>query len=149
MNWDPHITVACIVEKDGKFLTILEESDGKTVYNQPAGHVETSETLIEAAIRETQEETGWKVLPNELLGLYVYTSPHNQVTYYRTCFIAQAIEHNPKQMLDDGIMDVLWLTADDLKAKKDKLRSPIVYKSVEDYLNGQRFPLDFIYEHNS
>lgn len=148
MSWAPQITVACVIEKDGNFLIVEEESFGQVVYNQPAGHVEPGETLIAAAIRETREETGWQVKPTELLGLYVYTSPHNQVTYYRTCFIAEAIEHDPNQALDDGIIQALWLSPDTLKAQAEKWRSPIVYKCVDDYLNGQRYPLDYIYEYN-
>lgn len=75
MSWAPHITVACVIEKDGNFLIVEEESFGQGVYNQPAGHVEPGETLIAAAIRETREETGWQVKPTELLGLYVYSPP--------------------------------------------------------------------------
>jgi len=149
MTWAPHVTVACIIEKKGEFLIVEEESFGRLVYNQPAGHVESGETLIEAAIRETQEETGWKVEPTALLGVYVFTSPHNKVTYYRTCFIADAIEHDPTQTLDDGIMQALWLSPESIKADPSKCRSPVVYKSIDDYLLGQRFPLNCIYEHST
>lgn len=148
MDLVPHITVACVIEKDGKFLIVEEKASGKRVYNQPAGHVEAGETLIAAAIRETREETGWTVKPTALLGLYVYTSPHNQVTYYRTCFVAEALEHNPDQGLDDGIIQTLWLSSEELQAQSTKWRSPIVYQSIEDYLNGKRFSLDCIYEHS-
>ena len=147
MTWVPHVTVACIVEKNGEFLIVEEESFGKLVYNQPAGHVESGETLIDAAIRETQEETGWKVEPIALLGMYVYTVPHNQITYYRTCFIADAIEHDPLQTLDDGIIQALWLTPEIINADPSKCRSPIVCRSIADYLKGQRYPLESIYEH--
>ena len=149
MTWEPHVTVACIVEKNGEFLIVEEESYGKRVYNQPAGHVESGETLIEAAIRETKEETGWKVEPIALLGMYVYTSSHNQVTYYRTCFIADAIEHDPFQALDDGIIQALWLSPEVINADPSRCRSPVVYKSINDYLKGQHFPLNCIYEHSN
>lgn len=149
MNLAPHITVACVIEKSGKFLIVEEKVSGKRVYNQPAGHVEAGETLIAAAIRETREETGWTVKPTALLGLYVYTSPHNQATYYRTCFVAEALEHNPTQDLDDGIIQALWLSPEELQAQATKWRSPIVYQSIADYLNGKRFSLDCIYEHST
>ncbi len=148
MDWEPHVTVACIVERNGEFLIVEEESLGKRVYNQPAGHVESGETLVEAAIRETQEETGWKVEPTAVLGMYVHTSPHSQVTYYRTCFIANAIEHYPNQALDNGIIQALWLSPEVIKADPSRCRSPVVFKSIDDYLKGRNFPLDCIYEHS-
>ena len=88
----PHITVATIVERDGKFLMVRENSGGRLVYNQPAGHVEPSETLFDAALRETLEETAWRVELKQLLGIYQYTSAENGITYIRHCFIAKAIE---------------------------------------------------------
>lgn len=148
MRWTPHATVATIVEQNGRFLCIEEHSSslGKLVINQPAGHVEPGESFVAAAIRETQEETGWTVQPTALLGMYVYTAPSNNVTYHRYCFIANAISYDPDQPLDAGIEHALWLSIDELQARSEQLRSPMVLKCIKDYLAGRRFPLDFIVE---
>ena len=145
-KWPPHITVACVIEKDGKFLLVEETSDGKLVYNQPAGHLDPDETLFEAAIRETLEETGWHVELTGVLGVSRYTAPHSGTIYYRTTFVAQAISHDETITLDDGIEQALWLDIDTLKAQPEKLRSPLVLKNIEQYLSGQIFPLSLIDE---
>lgn len=143
-SWYPHLTVATIIERDGRFLMIEELSDGLRVINQPAGHVEQGETLIEAAVRETLEETAWQVELQSITGFYLYTSPHNGITYFRCCFNGVAITHtnNP---LDEGIIGAKWLTLEELKSAEDKLRSPLVLKCLDDYHNGQRLPLESIY----
>ncbi|HMU88334.1 MAG TPA: NUDIX hydrolase, partial [Agitococcus sp.] len=116
------------------------------VYNQPAGHVEHNETLIEAAKREALEETGFEVEPTALLGIYTYTPPNKpDTTYYRVCFIAKAIHHYERP-LDEGIIRAVWLTLDELVAS-NRARSPLVIKCIQDYLRGQSFPLSAIYEH--
>ncbi|HMU90413.1 MAG: NUDIX hydrolase [Pseudomonadales bacterium] len=148
MDWYPHATVATIVERDGHFL-LVEESEGeRLVINQPAGHLDQGETLAAAAVRETLEETGWEVTVKALLGLYTYTSAYNGISYLRTCFIAEPLRHHPERPLDTGILRTLWLTVDELRARRDRLRSPLVLRNVEDYLRGKRYPLDFIHEHS-
>lgn len=147
-NWQPHVTVAVIVERDGKFLLVEEEilDSHDDVYNQPAGHVEHNETLIEAAKREALEETGFEVEPTALLGIYTYTPPNKpDTTYYRVCFIAKAIHHYERP-LDEGIIRAVWLTLDEL-VTSNRARSPLVIKCIQDYLRGQSFPLSAIYEH--
>lgn len=147
-NWQPHVTVAVIVERDGKFLLVEEEilDSHVDVYNQPAGHVEYNETLIEAAQREALEETGFEVEPTALLGIYTYTPPNKpDTTYYRVCFIAKAIHHYERP-LDEGIIRAVWLTLDEL-VTSNRARSPLVIKCIQDYLLGQSFPLSAIYEH--
>lgn len=146
--WAPHVTVAVVVEKEGRFLLVEETAEsGRVVYNQPAGHVEQGETLIEAAVREALEETGWDVTPTALLGFYVYTPPHKpEVTYYRACFLADAVQHHPDYTLDDGILQAVWLSRDEI-ARSDKLRSPLVLTCVDDAIRGQRYPLSLIHEH--
>jgi 8-oxo-dGTP pyrophosphatase MutT (NUDIX family) len=144
MSWAPHVTVATIVEKDGKFLLVHEHSEEKLVYNQPAGHLEPNETLAEAAVRETLEETGWTVEPTAILGCTLFTSPYNGVTYYRTTFIAKAISHNPEQILDDGIIEAVWLSYEEILEIKNKLRSPIVLNDIITYRSGQHFPLNML-----
>ncbi|ASP39765.1 NUDIX hydrolase [Bacterioplanes sanyensis] len=145
-RWTPHATVATLVEHQGRFLMVEEISAGEAVFNQPAGHVEANETLIEAACRETLEETGWRVRPTALLGLYTYTSPSNGVTYHRYCFIAEGIEAVAGAELDEGIIGPRWMDIDELR-QCQRLRSPMVLTCVEDYLAGKRFPLDIIVEH--
>ena len=143
MHWPPHLTVACIVERDNRFLMVEELCNGVPVYNQPAGHLEPDETLEAAAIREAYEETGWRVQPTHVLGVSRYISEAG-IVYYRTSFIATALEHDANATLDDGILGAVWLSHDELKSQPEKLRSPLVLKNIEQYLSGQRFPLSLI-----
>ncbi|MDF1763351.1 MAG: NUDIX hydrolase [Oleibacter sp.] len=145
-RWTPHATVAIIVYQQDRFLMVEEMSDGRAVFNQPAGHIEQGETVVEAAVRETLEETGWRVMPTGLLGLYTYTAPANGVTYHRYCLIADAIEQIPNATLDSGIIGPQWLTIEELRTSA-KLRSPMVLTCAEDYLRNPHFPLDLIIEH--
>jgi len=138
--WTPHVTVATVVEKDGRYLFVEEHSEGfvHTVFNQPAGHVECGETLIEAAIRETLEETGHHVDIDALLGIYTYTPPmFPDRTYYH-------VESDPK--LDTGIVSAVWMTLDELQ-ESARARSPLVIKAIEDAIKGHHYPLALIYEH--
>ena len=140
MSWEPHVTVAVVVERDGRFLLVEEMSDrSEVVINQPAGHVEQGETL---------EETGWDATLTAFLGLYVYTPPHKpDLTYYRACFLATATHHHSERPLDTGILRAVWLSPEDIAAS-DRLRSPLVLKCVQDALSGQRFPLALVHEHH-
>lgn len=144
MSWSPHITVATVIERDNRFLLVYEESNGKKVYNQPAGHLEPDETLAEAAIRETLEETAWNIKLTGVVGVNLYTAPSNNVTYFRTTFIGELISHDPNRRLDEGIIDAVWLTYEEILEKKDQLRSPMTLKIIEDYLSGRRFPLEVV-----
>ncbi len=146
MCWTPHATVACVIENNGRFLFVEEYSNGRLVLNQPAGHLEARETFTEGAEREVLEETAWEVEITALLGLYVYTPPHRDTTYHRTCFAARPVRHHQHRQLDPDIVRTLWLSYEELKAEAHRLRSPMVMRSVEDYLAGRRFPLDYIYE---
>lgn len=147
MCWTPHATVATVVERDGRFLIVEELSGGAVVLNQPAGHIEENERFTDAALRETMEETCWQVKLKHLIGLYAYRSESNDITYHRLCYAAEAVEHHPDRPLDEGILQALWLTRDELAARSDQLRSPMVLKCIDDYLAGKAFPLDFVYEH--
>ena len=145
-RWTPHATVATVIEQDGRFLMVEEVSSGKTVINQPAGHVEKGESILDAARRETLEETGWTAEPQNLIGLYTYTAPSNGVTYHRYCFAAQAGEEIENAVLDDGIIGPRWMTIEELR-NSPNLRSDMVLTCVEDYLAGRQFPLEIIVEH--
>ena len=150
MTWQPHVTVAVIVEREGTFLLVEEETIAShvDVYNQPAGHVEQGETLIEAAKREALEETGWDVEPTALLGIYTYTPEHTpETTYYRVCFIAKALHHYERP-LDEGIIRAVWIGLEELEASQ-RARSPLVIQCIKEYQKGQSFPLSAIYEHST
>lgn len=149
--WTAHVTVATVVEKDGKFLFVEEHTEGvtHTVFNQPAGHVEAGETIIEAAIRETMEETGHQVEISHLLGIYTYTPPmFPDRTYFRFCFLAQSLAHDPTAELDSDIIGAVWMTADEL-IESARARSPLVIRAVQDAQLGQKYPLSLIYEHQN
>lgn len=145
MTWTPHATVAAIVEHDGHFLMVEERSEGQIVFNQPAGHIEDNESILDALCRETLEETGWEVTPRHFLGMYTYKAPANGVTYYRFCFIAEPVTRRTEQ-LDDDIIAAHWLSHDALSNGTMTLRSPLVLRCVEDYRRGKRYPLDLIVE---
>lgn len=142
MDWDARLTVATVIERDGRFLMVEEYADGdELVYNQPAGHLDEHETLAAAAIRETLEETAWEIQVDAIVGLYYWTHPQGH-TFIRTCFAGQALHHHPDQPLDHGIERALWLTRDEIAALGPKLRSPMVLRCVDDYLAGRRYPLE-------
>ncbi|MEE4676592.1 NUDIX hydrolase [Pseudomonas alliivorans] len=144
MDWQAHVTVATIVEDQGRFLFVEEIKGGRKVLNQPAGHLDPNESLQRAAVRETLEETGWDVELTSVVGIYLYTAPSNGVTYQRICFAAKALRHHPHYTLDDGIVGPIWLTRDQLLGEQDRWRSELVLRCVDDYLNGERFSLDLL-----
>ncbi|WP_341938402.1 NUDIX hydrolase [Marinimicrobium sp. C2-29] len=144
MSWAPHVTVATVVERNGRFLFVYEEAEGRRVYNQPAGHLEPNESLTDAAVRETLEETRWQVRPTALLGIGLYRAPANGVTYLRHTFAAEAVEEHPQRPLDEGIIEPRWLTRDELLARESEWRSPMVLQAVDDFLDGKRYPLELL-----
>lgn len=144
MIWKPHATVAAVVEMQGKFLLVEETTSDGIRLNQPAGHLEKGESLIAAVIRETDEETAYDFTPQYLLGTYHWRHPRKDTTYLRFAFIGQVSNHRPTQRLDRGILRTLWLSADEIRATRERHRSPQVMACVEHYLAGQRFPLDVI-----
>ena len=144
MEWKPHITVATVVEDNGRFLMVEELKRDLAVLNQPAGHLDPNESLIEAAIRETLEETGYDVELTGVIGIYLYTAPSNGVTYQRICFAGKAIKHHPEYQLDTGIIGPLWLTRDELIAQRERWRSELTLQCIDDYLAGKLFDLTLI-----
>lgn len=144
MRFTPHVTVATIVEDNGRFLMVEELAEGRAVFNQPAGHLEADESLIQAALRETLEETGWDVQLTGVVGVYLYTAPSNGVTYQRVCFSARPLRHHPQRALDDGIVAAPWLSRDELVAQPQRWRSELVLRCVDDYLGAPPFPLEVV-----
>ncbi|MVW75870.1 NUDIX hydrolase [Pseudomonas xionganensis] len=144
MRFTPHVTVATIVEDQGRFLLVEEMADGRAVFNQPAGHLEADESLIAAALRETLEETGWDVELTGVTGIYLYTAPSNGVTYQRVCFSARPLRQRPQHPLDEGIIGPRWLSRDELAAQPERWRSELVLRCIDDYLAGPAHPLALI-----
>ena len=140
----PSLTVATIVERDGRFLLIEEHTRHGLRLNQPAGHVETGESIIVAAARETLEEAAWSVEPTALVGVDQWQSPDSGTTYVRFTFAASARRHEPQRPLDTGIVRALWLTYDDIAARRDRHRNPLLMQSLDDYRAGTRWPLGVI-----
>jgi 8-oxo-dGTP pyrophosphatase MutT (NUDIX family) len=145
--WQPDVTVATIVVRDGRLLMVEESVQGRTVLNQPAGHLEPDESLLAAALRETLEETGWQVRLTAFVGAYQWKAPieadgSGGRHYLRLAFAADPLEHDTTRSLDEGIIRTLWMTPPELQAEHQRHRSPLVWRVVEDFLAGRRFPLD-------
>lgn len=147
------MTVAAVVEHDGRFLMVEEETSDGVRLNQPAGHLDPGESLVAAAAREAIEETAHAFTPTALVGVYVARSADNGardgVTYVRFAFTGRVGRREDGRRLDDGILRTLWLTPEEIRERAAEHRSPLVMKCVDDYLAGRRFPLDFVYTHAS
>lgn len=138
------VTVAAIIAREGRFLCVEEETDEGIRINQPAGHLEADESIVAGAVRETLEETAYGFSPTALVGIYRWRHAAKDLTYLRFAFCGDAGEHDPARKLDHGILRALWLTPEELRARAPSHRSPLVLRCVEDYLAGQRFPLDLL-----
>jgi len=147
MIWKPNVVVAAIVERNGRFLLVEEEAEGRVVLNQPAGHLDEGETLIQAAVRETLEETAWHIEPTALLGVYRWQHPEKDITYLRFAFIAHALREDTGRPLDHGCLRALWLTPEEIRAERSRHRSPQVERCFNDYLAGVCYPLDLLKEY--
>lgn len=149
MVWKPHATVAAIIERDNQFLMVEELVHNKRVYNQPAGHLDPNESLLDAVVRETREETAWLFEPEALVGIYLWNKDQDDdidnnpnETFLRFAYCGQCSDFNQDQKLDEGIEAALWMSKKELEERFDKLRSPLVLRCIEDYLAGFRYPLD-------
>jgi 8-oxo-dGTP pyrophosphatase MutT (NUDIX family) len=142
--WQPDVTVATVVVADGRLLCVEERANGRLVLNQPAGHLEPDESLQDAALRETREETGWDVRLTGFVGAYQWKAPETGRHYLRMAFAAEPVHHDPDRPLDDGIVRALWMTPQELLDARDRHRSPLVWQVVSDHLAGQRFPLSLL-----
>jgi 8-oxo-dGTP pyrophosphatase MutT (NUDIX family) len=148
MIWKPNTTVAAVIEQDGRFLLVEERTADGVRINQPAGHLENGETLLQGVVRETFEETAYRFTPQALLGVYQSrkpdSNPGKDITYLRFAFIGSATDHDPSQALDQGIIRAVWMSLDEIRASVAMHRSPQVLACVEHYLAGQRFPLSVL-----
>lgn len=144
MIWKPHATVAAVIEQDGRFLMVEEESDGLIVFNQPAGHLDPDESLVEAVIRETREETAWRFLPEAITGIYRWQQPNTERTFLRIAFCGQIDDLDSEQTLDEGIIRAVWMSREQLIENQQQLRSPMVLHCIDDYLANKRYPLELL-----
>jgi 8-oxo-dGTP pyrophosphatase MutT (NUDIX family) len=144
MARSPDVTVAAIAETGGHFLVVEERINRQLLLNQPAGHVERGETLLAAVAREAREETAWRFQPQALVGVYLWRNPATGRAVLRFAFTGPVTNHDAAQRLDRGIVRTHWLTRGDLQERESRLRSPLVLRCVDDYLAGQRHPLDAV-----
>jgi len=145
-QWVPHITVACVIHKDGKYL-MVEERDkfsGELVFNQPAGHLDDGESISDAAVRETLEETGWRVALTGVLCMALHRAPTNNITYYRTTFLATPLERVENAVIDADIHAVHWLDYEEILDRSARMRSPVALAVIERHRQGIFYPLDLI-----
>ena len=142
--WKPNTTVAALIERDGRFLIVEEETEAGIRLNQPAGHLDEGESLVTACAREALEETAWHFQPQSLVGIYQWTRPQRDITYLRFAFAGQLGAHEPDRALDDGILRAIWMTPTEIAESRERHRSPLVLQCVEDWLAGRRLPLDLI-----
>jgi 8-oxo-dGTP pyrophosphatase MutT (NUDIX family) len=145
MVWKPHVTVAAIIEREQRFLLVEEKTTDGIKLNQPAGHLEEGEDLIEAARREVFEETAWRFEPEHLVGIQLWRRNPESPSFLRLCFSGRCHSHEPETVLDDGIIATHWLTREEILSDPKRLRSPLVALCVEEYLKGARYPLSLIH----
>ncbi len=142
--WQPDVTVATIVVDGGRLLCVEEQIKGRLVLNQPAGHLEPDEDLLDAALRETREETGWDVELTGFVGAYQWKASETGRHYLRFAFSGKPVRHHPDQALDEGIVRALWMTPAELLEARDRHRSPLVWQVVADHLAGRRSSLSLL-----
>jgi 8-oxo-dGTP pyrophosphatase MutT (NUDIX family) len=143
MIWKPDVTVAAVIERNGRFLLVEERIRGQLVLNQPAGHLEDGEALLDAVIRETLEETAWHFTPESLLGIYQWRSPRGHTTL-RFAFTGSVHGYDADRPLDPPIVTTHWFAREQIAQRATRLRTPLVLRCIEDYLAGRRVPLDAI-----
>ncbi len=143
----PHVTVCAVIENQQKFLLVEEKViSGEIMFNQPAGHLEADESLISAVCREVREETTRHFTPQNFLGVYYWKNPKNLQTFLRFTFSGIVSEIDENLILDDGIIACHWLNFDEISelSRQQKLRSPMILQSIQNYLNNVKYPLEII-----
>ncbi len=150
-RWKPSVTVAAIIEQDGRFLLIEEETSEGLRLNNPAGHLDPGESIVDGCAREALEETAHRFTPTALVGIYMsrFQRPRTgeDITYLRFAFTGELGEREPGRALDTGIVRTLWMTPHEMRASADRHRSPLLLRCMEDHLAGVRYPLEAIYTH--
>ena len=139
--WRPRVTVAAVVARGDQFLMVEENIRGVLCLNQPAGHLESGEEIVDALVRETLEETGWRVAPRHFIGVMPWLNPRHGDVTLRFAFAAEALQHDATRPLDAVIVRVLWLTREEIAAAAQRLRTSLVLASIDAWLGGQRLPL--------
>ena len=140
-QFKPNTTVAAVIHHQGKFLLVEEYENNQVVYNQPAGHLEENESLTSAIEREVLEETGLALVPNHLCGIYYFHRPELKLYFLRFCFVIELQQYLIGQPQDSEIINTHWFTLEQIKAKRQQLRSSMVLECIEDYLAGNKIPL--------
>lgn len=141
--WKPHVVVAAIIERDGRFLLVEEDTTEGVRFNQPAGHLEDGESLLDAVRREAFEETAHHFEPEALLGVYRWRHPDGR-TYLRFAFTGSVTGFDPEARLDEGILRAMWMTLEEIRACTERHRSPLLVRCIEDFLAGKRCPLSLL-----
>ena len=152
-RWKPHVTVAAIIERDGRFLLVEEQTTDGLRLNNPAGHLDPGESLVQGCVRETLEETAHDFRPTGLVGIYLSRVPRPPragvpaaaVTYLRFAFCGELGAAVAGRRLDHGIVRTLWMTANEIRQSADRHRTPVVVQCLNDYLAGVRQPLDLLH----
>jgi 8-oxo-dGTP pyrophosphatase MutT (NUDIX family) len=142
--WKPNVTVAAVIEQDGKFLLVEEHTSQGLKFNQPAGHLEANESLLQAVVREAREESAYDFEPQHLVGVYRWHATTSDTTYLRFAYSGRILAHHAEQALDEGIVRAVWMTPAEIRATVPRHRSPLILQCVEDYLAGKRYPLELV-----
>ena len=145
-RWKPSVTVAAVIERDGRFLLVEEHTPEGLRLNNPAGHLDPGESPAQGCARETLEETAHTFTPTALVGIYLsrFQRGDEDITYLRFAYCGEVGEFEPTRALDTGIVRTLWLTPEEIRHSADHHRSPLVLQCMEDYLAGKQFPLDLV-----
>lgn len=148
-RWKPNVTVAALIERDGHFLLVEEDTADGLRLNNPAGHLDPGESPLQACVREVLEETAHDFTPTALVGVYLNrftrTRTGDDITYLRFAFAGTLGAHHAWRALDDGIVRTVWMTPEEIRACSSRHRSPVLLRCLDDYLAGQRHPLELVH----
>lgn len=144
MVWKPHVTVAAIIERENRFLLVEEHTSNGLAFNQPAGHLEPGESLLNAVQREVNEETAWQFSPDYITAIQLWRKTPGSPSFLRVCFAGQCHDFQAGQALDDGIIATHWFTRDEIATRKKSLRSPLVLSTIDQYIQGEHYPLNLL-----
>jgi 8-oxo-dGTP pyrophosphatase MutT (NUDIX family) len=147
MIWKPNVTVAAVIRRDGRYLLVEEDTDEGRRFNQPAGHLDSGETLLEAVAREVREETRYDFRPTGLVGVYLWPQPKKDITYLRFAFRGEMIGHDPSRELDTGIVAARWMTPEEIAAVASQHRSPLIAQCIADFEAGHDHPLAMLHHY--